>query len=114
MITLLVEDFGARRRPDLFGLGGVFAKRRIGRVTTATGDRGFGGRDGIGPFPDALEVPVGDTRGFARARAGYSRSCIGTFALALRARVALPLLFTICCQRILQLTPRKRQRSSQS
>ena len=105
MTTLLVEDFGARWRPDLFGLGGVFAKGRIGRVTTTTGDRGLGGGDSIGPFPDALEAPASCAGGLARARAGYNRSCMGTFALTLRARVAPPLLFTICCQRILQLNP---------
>ena len=105
MTTLLVEDFAARRRPDLFWLGGVFAKGCISRVTTTTGDRGFGGGDSIGPFPDALEAPASCARRFARARAGYDRSCMGTFALTLRARVAPPLLFTICCQRILQLNP---------
>lgn len=102
MIALLLEDCSARRRPDLFGLGRLFARGGIGRVTPA-GDCGFGGRDGIGPIPIALVVPASYTRDLARARAGYNHSSLSTFALTLRARVALPLPFTVCCQRVLQL-----------
>jgi hypothetical protein len=61
MMIAFLKYFGAGRRPGLLGLGrrGVFALSGIGRVPA--GDRSFAGRDGIGPFPDALRIPASST-----------------------------------------------------
>lgn len=80
------RKIGARRRPGLFVFGGpIFTWSCIGRVPT--GNRGSAGRNRIGPFPMALVIPASYTRGFARARAGYTsdRSPLSALAPTVRA-----------------------------
>jgi hypothetical protein len=96
-----VQTFHARRRPNLFRLGGIFTTSGIDRV--ATGPCRFAGRDCVTPLPRRLQGPAKHARGFAGARAAYGPSSLRPVAPALLASLTLPLLVTICCERILQL-----------
>jgi hypothetical protein len=107
MMTFLVDIFDDTCWSPRFGLGGLFAPGGIGRVSPTSGERSFIGSDCIAPFPKSLDVPADYTRRFARARTRHNRSSIGAFALTLT-RVRLPVLFTICCERIFQLDPRQK------
>jgi hypothetical protein len=107
-VSFLDGVFCARRCLDFFKLGGIVAASRVIRVPTS--DCGSAGRDGVASFSWAFGEPADHTRGFPRAGAGYDRSSLRPFTLALWAGMSLPLSFTICCEGILQLTTHKRQR----
>lgn len=58
VVAFLVAMFGACWRPGFFRPGRGRALSGIGRVSPTSGVRGFVRRDGIAPFPKALDVPA--------------------------------------------------------
>ena len=100
-VSFLVGIVGARRCPGPFDLGRNLTASGVDRIWT--GGCGSGRRDRIPPFPRTLGAPASYTRRLARARSGYNPSSLRTLALTLRAGLSLPLPFTVCSKRVLQL-----------
>ncbi len=103
--TLLIESFYASWRLDFGGYRRVLTAGGIDRVSAWRGSSSAR-RDGVAAFARSLGDSAGHPGGLARPRVGHGRASHRALALTFPVGLGIPLLFTVCRERILQLTAR--------